>query len=133
MVRKNQHVTPHPKGGWQVKGDNNSKATVRTKTQKEAADKARAIAIDLIDSILQIRQSQAGKWAVEDRLQLTDAFLDVVLRTAREYSFLIPLIFVFIPEIDNIAESGLLGHFVPLPADSCVIVYKPVYKPVKAF
>ena len=38
---KNQHVTPHPAGGWQVKG--NSKATVRTSTQKEAIDRARAI------------------------------------------------------------------------------------------
>lgn len=40
---KNQHVTPHPDGGWQVKGEGNSKATVRTSTQKEAIDRARAI------------------------------------------------------------------------------------------
>lgn len=40
---KNQHVTPHPAGGWQVKGEGNSKATVRTGTQKEAIDRARAI------------------------------------------------------------------------------------------
>ena len=40
---KNQHVTPHPAGGWQVKGEENSKATVRTSTQKEAIDRARAI------------------------------------------------------------------------------------------
>lgn len=40
---KNQHVTPHPTGGWQVKGEGNSKATVRTSTQKEAIDRARAI------------------------------------------------------------------------------------------
>ena len=40
---KNQHVTPHPAGGWQVKGEGNSKATVRTSTQKEAIDRARAI------------------------------------------------------------------------------------------
>ena len=40
---KNQHVTPHPAGGWQVKGEVNSKATVRTSTQKEAIDRARAI------------------------------------------------------------------------------------------
>ena len=33
---KNQHVTPHPDGGWQVKGAGNSRATVRTETQKEA-------------------------------------------------------------------------------------------------
>ena len=37
---KNQHVTPHPAGGWQVKGEGNSKAT---STQKEAIDRARAI------------------------------------------------------------------------------------------
>ena len=46
MAGKNQHVTPHPKGGWQVKGAGNSKATVRTSTQKEAADIARRIAIN---------------------------------------------------------------------------------------
>lgn len=40
---KNQHVTPHPAGGWQVKGEGNNKATVRTSTQKEAIDRARAI------------------------------------------------------------------------------------------
>ena len=40
---KNQHVTPHPAGGWQVKVEGNSKATVRTSTQKEAIDRARAI------------------------------------------------------------------------------------------
>ena len=42
-IGKNQHVTPHPAGGWQVKGEGNSKATVRTSTQKEAIDRARAI------------------------------------------------------------------------------------------
>ena len=41
---KNQHVTPHPNGGWQVKGENNKRATVRTSTQKEAVNIARAIA-----------------------------------------------------------------------------------------
>ncbi len=41
---KNQHVTPHPNGGWQVKGANNSRATVRTTTQKEAISRARSIA-----------------------------------------------------------------------------------------
>lgn len=41
---KNQHVTPHPNGGWQVKGENNSRATVRTTTQKEAISIARSIA-----------------------------------------------------------------------------------------
>jgi len=43
---KNQHVTPHPNGGWQVKGAGNSRATVRTSTQREAADIARTIAIN---------------------------------------------------------------------------------------
>lgn len=41
---KNQHVTPHPDGGWQVKGEGNSRATARTNTQKEAIDIARGIA-----------------------------------------------------------------------------------------
>jgi hypothetical protein len=42
---KNQHVTKHPSGGWQVKGAGNTKATVRTSTQKEAIAAARSIAI----------------------------------------------------------------------------------------
>ncbi len=41
---KNQHVTPHPDGGWQVKGAGNSRATVRTRTQAEARKIARGIA-----------------------------------------------------------------------------------------
>jgi len=41
---KNQHVTPHPGGGWQVKGAGNSRATVRTNTQSEAQTIARRIA-----------------------------------------------------------------------------------------
>lgn len=41
---KNQHVTPHPDGGWQVKGAGNSKATARTPTQKQAISIAREIA-----------------------------------------------------------------------------------------
>lgn len=40
---KNQHVTPHPDGGWQVKGAGSSRATVRTFTQKEAINIGRAI------------------------------------------------------------------------------------------
>lgn len=43
---KNQHVTPHPNGGWQVKGEGNSRATVRTSTQQKAIDIARSIAIN---------------------------------------------------------------------------------------
>jgi hypothetical protein len=46
MAGRNQHVMPHPKGGWQVKGSGNSRATVRTSTQKEAASIARKIAIN---------------------------------------------------------------------------------------
>lgn len=42
---KSQHVTPHPKGGWQVKGAGNSKATVRTTTQAEAIYIAKNIAV----------------------------------------------------------------------------------------
>ena len=41
---KNQYVTPHPKGGWQVRGENNTRATVRTETKKEAMDIGRQIA-----------------------------------------------------------------------------------------
>lgn len=41
---KNQHVTPHPDGGWQVKGAGNARATARTSTQKGAIDIARSIA-----------------------------------------------------------------------------------------
>ena len=40
---KNQHVTPHPNGGWQVKGEGNSRATALTTTQKEAIGIARGI------------------------------------------------------------------------------------------
>lgn len=43
---KNQHVTPHPDGGWQVKGEKNKRATVVVDTQKEAIEKAREIAIN---------------------------------------------------------------------------------------
>lgn len=43
-MNKNQHVTPHSSGGWQVKGAGNAKATVITSTQAEAISTARAIA-----------------------------------------------------------------------------------------
>lgn len=43
-MAKNQHITPHPNGGWQVKGAGNSRATVRTETQKQAIDIGRSIA-----------------------------------------------------------------------------------------
>ncbi len=42
----NQHVTPHPDGGWQVKAAGASRATVRTNTQKEAYAIGRQIAIN---------------------------------------------------------------------------------------
>ena len=41
---KNQHVTPHTDGGWQVIGAGNSKATLKTNTQAEAIATAREIA-----------------------------------------------------------------------------------------
>ncbi len=41
---KNQHVTPHPEGGWQVKGAGNQRATVRTETQRQAISIAKQIA-----------------------------------------------------------------------------------------
>ena len=40
---KNQYVLPHPQGGWQVKGEGNTKATSHTQTQKEAIKIARDI------------------------------------------------------------------------------------------
>lgn len=41
---KNQHVTPHTDGGWQVIGAGNSNATLKTDTQAEAIVVAREIA-----------------------------------------------------------------------------------------
>ncbi len=41
---KNQHIAPHPDGGWQVKGAGNSRATVRTDTQSSAIEIGREIA-----------------------------------------------------------------------------------------
>lgn len=43
-MKKNQHVTPHKDGGWQVKGAGNTKATKVTKTQIEAVSIAKNIA-----------------------------------------------------------------------------------------
>jgi hypothetical protein len=48
---KNQHVVKHP-DGWAVKGAGNTKATKVTKTQKEAADVARGIAINQKSELL---------------------------------------------------------------------------------
>jgi len=41
---KNQHVTKHVSGNWQVKGSGNQKATVVTKTQGQAINIAKSIA-----------------------------------------------------------------------------------------
>ena len=41
---KNQHVTPYKDGGWQVVGEGNLKATLKTDTQAEAIASAREIA-----------------------------------------------------------------------------------------
>lgn len=41
---KNQHVTPHKDGGWQVKGKNSIRATIRNDTQAEVIQRAREIA-----------------------------------------------------------------------------------------
>ena len=40
---KNQHVVPDSNGGWNVKGEGNSKATAHTKTKAEAEKIARKI------------------------------------------------------------------------------------------
>ena len=42
----NQHVTPHPDGGWQVKAAGAQRATVRTNTQQEAINIAKEFAIN---------------------------------------------------------------------------------------
>ena len=56
---KNQHVTPHPNGGWQVKGEGNSRATARTQTQAEAIKIARG---HFAQSRIGVGYSQA-EWA----------------------------------------------------------------------
>ena len=43
---KNQFVGPRSGGGWQVKGAGNHKATLVTRTQKEAIAKGREIAVN---------------------------------------------------------------------------------------
>ena len=43
-MARNQHVTPHPGGGWQVKAAGGKRATVVTSTQKEATAIATRIA-----------------------------------------------------------------------------------------
>lgn len=64
MPGKNQHVLPHPDGGWQVKGAGNSKATKRTDTQAKAIDIARRIAANQ-DSELVVH-NKAGRIRQKD-------------------------------------------------------------------
>ena len=40
---KDQHIMPHPDGGWQVKGEGNTKATKRFKTKAEAVAYAKSV------------------------------------------------------------------------------------------
>lgn len=40
---KNQHVVPGKNGGWNVKGEGNSRATKHTERKSEATDIARGI------------------------------------------------------------------------------------------
>lgn len=54
---KNQHVTPHPDGGWQVKGANNEKATARTSNQADAINIAREIARNQQSELVVHRQN----------------------------------------------------------------------------
>lgn len=42
---RNQHVTPHPEGGWQVISARGQRATVRTDTQAEAIQMARELPV----------------------------------------------------------------------------------------
>ena len=42
-MSKNYHVTPHPHGWWQVKGEKNQRATAITNTQTQAIKIAREI------------------------------------------------------------------------------------------
>jgi hypothetical protein len=41
---KNQHVTPHSSGGYQVKGAGNTRATKRFETQRDAISHAKDVA-----------------------------------------------------------------------------------------
>ena len=44
MSGRNQHVTPHPDGGWQLKAAGTERATKRFDTQAEAFERGREIA-----------------------------------------------------------------------------------------
>lgn len=43
---RNQHVVPHPDGGWAVKGESNDRYTAVFEYQDEAIERARQIAIN---------------------------------------------------------------------------------------
>ena len=48
---KNQHVLPHP-NGWQVKGEDNKRATVVTTTQAEAIKIGKVVAMNNSSELL---------------------------------------------------------------------------------
>lgn len=43
MPRKEHHVVPNQKGGWDVKKEGSKKSSVHTDTKKDAVDKGRSI------------------------------------------------------------------------------------------
>jgi len=43
-MRRNQHVVPSPKGGWNIRAEKSHRATRHVQTQQEAIDVARDIA-----------------------------------------------------------------------------------------
>jgi uncharacterized protein YdaT len=43
MPRKEHHVVPNPKGGWDVKRENAERASIHTDTKQEAIDQGRKI------------------------------------------------------------------------------------------
>ena len=65
---KNQHVTPHKEGGWQVKGENNTRATIRTDTQAEAIQRAREIARNQESELLFMEEM--GKLEKETHMEM---------------------------------------------------------------
>jgi hypothetical protein len=52
MANKNQHVVPHPSGGWGVKGAGNSRFTSVHPTQSQAKAAGREIAINQQSELL---------------------------------------------------------------------------------
>ena len=63
---KNQHVTKHPDGGWQVKGAGNKIATKVFKTQHEAEDYGRKIAIN--------QKSELITHGIDGKIRSKDSF-----------------------------------------------------------